>query len=212
MTKKVLFIDWNKTLSYSLFWEHLQDEDHPNHKYLSAIEKWLFVDNQAIINQWMRGDLSVYDVVERMGRDTNISSELILEELRQSCEKMSYSVNTTEKIIKKIKKRNIRVVIATDNMDIFSRFTVPAMKLNKIFDDILNSYDIGHLKDDSQPADRILFFDEYLTKNGWNYADAILLDDSPDKSGKYKKLRFDRIMIDSSKTLKQELERFVNVI
>lgn len=92
-------------------------------------------------------------------------------------------------------------------MDTFSRYTVPAMKLDKIFDDILSSHHIGYLKDDELLTDTILFFDDYLVENGWSYSDAILIDDSPDKSGKYKKLGFERVLIDSPEALKIELER-----
>lgn len=205
MTKKVVFIDWNKTLSYSLFWEHLQDKNHPNHQHLPAIEKWLFVDNRNIIDPWMRGEFSAEDIVGKMSRDTGIDSNMILGELRQSCEEMRYSIDNLESVVQRIQANGVNVVIATDNMDTFSRFTVPAMKLDTIFDDILNSYDTGYLKDDDQPNDSIPFFDEYLAKHGWNYADAILLDDSPDKSGKYKRLGFERVLIGSPEILRAEL-------
>ena len=52
---------------------------------------------------------------------------------------------------------------------------------------------------------------QYLARHGWNYADAILLDDSPDKSGKYKRLGFERVLIDSPEVLEVELERLVDV-
>lgn len=210
MKKKVVFIDWNKTLSYSLFWEHLQDKNHPNHQHLPAIEKWLFVDNRNIIDPWMRGEFSAEDIVGKMSQDTGIDSNMILGELRRSCEEMRYCIDNLEDIIGRLQASGIKVVIATDNMDTFSRFTIPAMRLDAIFDGILSSYDIGCLKDDDHPDDSIPFFEEYLAKRGWNYADAILLDDSPDKRGKYKRLGFERVLIDSPKSLRVELERFVD--
>lgn len=210
MTKKVVFIDWNKTLSYSLFWEHLQDKNHPNHQYLPAIEKWLFVDNRNIINPWMRGKFSAEDIVSKMSQDTGIDSSMILSELRRSCEEMCYSIDDLEDVVGQLQASGIKVIIATDNMDTFSRFTVPAMHLDTVFDGILSSYDTGYLKDDDHPDDSILFFDEYLTKHGWSYADVILLDDSPDKSSKYKRLGFERVLIDSPEVLRVELERLVD--
>lgn len=210
MTKKVVFIDWNKTLSYSLFWEHLQDKNHPNHQYLPAIEKWLFVDNRNIINPWMRGKFSAEDIVSKMSQDTGIDSSMILSELRRSCEEMCYSIDDLEDVVGQLQASGIKVIIATDNMDTFSRFTVPAMHLDTVFDGILSSYDTGYLKDDDHPDDSILFFDEYLAKHGWSYADVILLDDSPDKSSKYKRLGFERVLIDSPEVLRVELERLVD--
>ena len=211
MTKKVVFIDWNKTLSYSLFWEHLQDKKHPNHRHLPAIEKWLFVDNRNIINSWMRGEFSAEDIASKMSQGTGVDSGMILDELQRSCEEMRYSIDDLEDIVRRVRANGIEVVIATDNMDTFSRFTVPAMRLDTVFDGILNSYDTGYLKDDNHPEDSIPFFDEYLARHGWNYADAILLDDSPDKSGKYKRLGFERVLIDSPEVLEVELKRLVDV-
>lgn len=208
--KKVIFIDWNKTLSHSLFWEHLRGEEHPNHKYFEAMNRWLFTDNKDLITPWMRGELSVDNITERMGQETEIGSSIVSKELQYSCEQMQYSINGLENIIAKIRSKGMKVVIATDNMDTFTKYTIPAMKLNDIFDDIPNSYDMGYLKDDIDPPDKIPFFDEYLERNGWTYRDAVLLDDSPDTSGKYANLDFNRVLIDSSEKFKTILEHFTH--
>lgn len=203
---KVVFIDWNKTLSFDLFWGHLGDKGHPNHKYLDAIEKWLFVDNRTVINPWMKGEVNLEDVVDRMSQGTGINKKTITDELKHSCEIMTFCFAGIEDLIKKIQQRGILVVVATDNMDTFSKFTVPALKLNLLFDDILNSHTLGHLKDDSEPSDKILFFDDFLKRHSLRYEDALLLDDSPDSSGKYNKLGFERELIDSPQKLKKILE------
>lgn len=206
--KKVIFIDWNKTLSFDLFWGHLNDIGHPNHKHLDAIEKWLFVDNRTAINPWMRGEVNVEKIVEEMSKDTAIDRKIILDELKQSCEIMTFCFAGIEDLIRKIRDRGILVVVATDNMDTFNLFTAPALKLDLLFDGILNSHTLGHLKDDVDPPNRILFFDAFLEKHSLTYADSILLDDSPDSSGKYKKLGFSRELIDSPEKLERILESF----
>ena len=206
--KKVIFIDWNRTLSFDLFWGHLKNPEHPNHRHLAPIEEWLFVENRELIGPWMRGDVSVEDIVARMSKDTNISAKVILQELRHSCEVMQYCIVGLEKLVHEIRDRGIRVIIATDNMDTFTRFTVPALKIDQVFDGYINSHDIKCLKDDDEPADRIPFFDDFLARNELEYADAVLLDDSPDKSGKYQKLGFDRVLIDSPETLQKTLETY----
>ncbi len=205
---KVIFIDWNKTLSYSLFWEQLKDPHHPNHTYLETIERWLFVDNRHKINPWMKGEITTNHIVTDMERDTKIKKSLILKELKYSCETMTYSVKGVDTIISRIRKKGIKVVVATDNMDTFSRYTAPALKLAEVFDGVLNSHTLGHLKDDPLPRNSIPFFDSYLHTEKLHYEDAVLLDDSPDSSGKYKKLGFNRITIDSPETLKEVLERY----
>lgn len=206
--KKIIFIDWNRTLSFDLFWGHLKDSAHPNHAHLQPIDEWLFAKNRALIRPWMLGELSLEDISSRMSGDIGISEDVIIEELRHSCEIMQFCIVGLEDLILAIRKRGVKVIVATDNMDTFSRFTVPALKLNELFDGIINSYDIGHLKDEASPADRIIFFDQVLAEYKLNYSDVVLLDDSPDSSGKYKKLGFDRIIIDSPDTLQRVLEEY----
>ena len=184
--KKVVFIDWSKTLSYGLFWEQLQDKKHPNSTYWSIIRKWLFIDNRDLLDPWMRGKLFTKEVLDRMSQDTGLDRSLLEQELKISCENMRFCIDNLPQIIARIQKLGIKVVIATDNMDTFSRYTVPAMSLKKIFDDIIDSCQIGYLKDDKLPSDQILFFDKYLSDHDWSYRDAILLDNSPDETGKYK--------------------------
>lgn len=206
--KKVVFIDWNKTLSFDLFWEHLSSADHPNHKHLDAIEKWLFIDHRSVINPWMRGEVSLEMVVEEMSKDTGIDQKIITDELKHSCEIMTFCFAGIEDLIERIRKKGILVVVATDNMDTFSRFTAPTLKLDTIFDAVLNSHTIGHLKDDKEPSDNILFFDDFLESHNLSYEDCILLDDSPDSSGKYKKLGFSREFIDGPEKLERILESY----
>jgi FMN phosphatase YigB (HAD superfamily) len=121
---------------------------------------------------------------------------------------MTFCFAGIEELVGKIRERGILVVIATDNMDTFNLFTVPALKLDLLFDDVLNSHMLGYLKDEINPPDKITFFDAFLEKHNLSYEDSILLDDSPDSSGKYKKLGFSRELIDGPERLEKILESF----
>ncbi|MDB5179901.1 MAG: hypothetical protein JWN12_533 [Candidatus Saccharibacteria bacterium] len=204
--KKILFIDWNKTLSHSLFWEQLKDTDASTYE---EIEKWLFVDNRPIINTWMRGGITSRKVIRNMSRDIKRPYNLLWEQFVISCQQMQWSVNGLETYITKIKLNGTKVVIATDNMDSFLEHTVPGMKLDRIFDDWIVSSKIHHLKDEDE-TDGIRFFDAYLKKHNLTYQDAVLLDDSEDKNEKYKKNKFERILIDSPKTLEATLKLYAD--
>lgn len=206
--KKVVFIDWNKTLSHDLFWGQLKNPSHIHHTYHASIDRWLFKENSVLIEPWMLGKLSYQEVAYKMSQSTNISIDIITKELRFSCEKMRFCINGIENIIRDIQKKGVKVVIATDNMDTFTKFTVPALRLDALFDNILNSYEIRRLKDDVDPISGILFFDTFLKEHNLQYSDAVLLDDMPDNSGKYKRLGFDRVLIDTSHTLKSTLKRY----
>lgn len=69
------------------------------------------------------------------------------------------------------------MVVATDNMDTFTRWTVPALGLYDMFDDILCSHEIGCLKKD-MIGDRSRFFGPYLAKHDIGIGESVLIDDS----------------------------------
>ena len=77
-----------------------------------------------------------------------------------------------------IRENGIKVVLATDNMDTFERWTVPALELEPLFDGILTSVYCGALKSEIQ-GDYSPFFDHYLKQNRVRPTEAILIDDSP---------------------------------
>ena len=65
-------------------------------------------------------------------------------------------------------------ILITVNMDSFSRFTVPALKLNDYFDDISNSFYEGKFKSDNEGE----VFRDYLNKYSAPAEASILIDDS----------------------------------
>jgi FMN phosphatase YigB (HAD superfamily) len=203
---KCVFIDWNGTLSYSLFWEHLVNASHDNHHMHGPIDKWLFKEHRQLLNPWMLGELSSKDVVTQMSSDLSLSFGDVMRELQESCENMVLCSTDIPVLINKIKNRGIKVVIATDNMDTFRQFTIPALNLDVLFDDILISSELHVLKDGLDKIDELPFFDSYLQVNKLTYSDVVLLDDSPDKTGKYNQLGFNRVLITSPNHLIEELE------
>ncbi len=207
--KKVIFVDWYRTLSYDDFWEHLKSPDHPRHKYFKALDECLFVNNrQLATGPWMRGQITMGEIIDKVSHETGISPDIITQETIFSMENMSFCLPNIRELVKTIQDTGKKVVVATDNMDTFSRYTVPALKLKEIFDGVINSFDVKCLKDDPDPADKILFFEDYLSQNNFTYSDAVLLDDSPDDSGKYEKLGFERKLIDSPETLEAILKSY----
>jgi phosphoserine phosphatase len=206
---KMIFIDWYKTLSNSLFWEHLQDKNHRHNKHLEVIEKSMFRNNRHLINPWMRGEYTAEDIAQILSQDSGVAQDIILDELAESCRQMKYVSDEIPELINKIRNKNIKVVVATDNMDTFERFTMPAMKLNELFDDFLISYSLKLLKRDIQ-ENSIPFFDEYLNKNSLTYQDTVLLDDCIDDSGTYDKLALKIIQITSTDRLVRVLKEYAS--
>jgi len=197
---KAIFIDWYKTLSNSQFWFQLREPSHLYHKYQEQIENALYRDNRELINPWMRGEYSSEDICKLISKQSGIDTKIVFEELKNSCENLQFIDNRVFEIIKNIRNKGINVSIATDNMDTFSRFTVPALGLDKLFDDILISSDLKHLKGDFD-GNRILFFENYLKEHKLKFSDAVLIDDCIDKTGIYDKLGFKIMQVTSERSL-----------
>jgi len=207
---KVIFIDWNKTLSNSLFWSHLSKENnHKYSKYHPKIIEVLFSTNKHLIYPWMRGEYTSKEITDIISTDVGLSSEILHDELSTSCRQQSFVDFNIPDLINKIQKKDIFVVIATDNMDTFRKCTVPSMNLENIFDDILISHELGLLKEDHDEKS-IPFFDEYLSKHDLDYSDAVLLDDCTDDTGVYDKLGLNIIQITGPEILLNSLKKYAS--
>lgn len=192
---KIIFIDWHKTLSNSFFWSG-------NQKYSDAF----FNYNRELINPWMRGEYTAEDVCKILSDQNNFDFDDVFKSLQESCSKMIFVSEEIPGIIKEIRSRGIRVVVATDNMDTFARFTIPGLGLKKIFDDFLISYNLKVLKNDVG-ENAIPFFDDYLYKNSLDYIDCVLLDDS-ELNSVYDRLGFKSVKIGNGGELIQVLQKY----
>ena len=143
---KAIFFDWNKTLSNSLFWEQLGDFNHERHEWNENISTYLFRDNKNLISDWMRGEIADKEIVNRISLQFGYSSDVLLEDLIDSCRNMKLVSDEVITLVQRLRQKGIRCVIATDNMDTFRKYTVPALELEKYFDDILVSSDSGVFK------------------------------------------------------------------
>ena len=172
---KVLFVDWNRTLSNSLFWGHLQVNKPED---FAKIERWLFKKNPQIINLWMRGEEDVKSILSAMEQDTSLPENYLLNELEKSCKSMEFIFHECLEIISLIRSKGIKVVLATDNMDVFNQYTVPALNLQNHFDDILSSFSLKCLKTDEDEKGNLKFFEVWLFENRIPIKNAALIDDS----------------------------------
>ncbi len=187
---KVAFLDWYGTLSISKFWGHLDTD------IINKIDASLFGKLKPMIDPWMRGEYASEDVVNELALDTGLPEQMLLNELIRSCKSMQFVEKDTNDLVRKLRNRGTKVVIATDNMDSFTRWTAPAMRLHDIFDGILNSYELKAVKRDFDSSGHSLFFAKFLEENGVAHGESIIIDDGEDKEGKiqrngivYKKIK-----------------------
>ena len=178
---KVAFFDWFATLSSSVFWEQLKDPNHPHHNLADKLEFSMFTNLGHLINPWMRGEYTTEEVLTEVSIDSGIPYDIVMEEFIASCKTMTLVSEEIPILISQLRELGVRTIIATDNMDSFTRWTIPAMGLDTMFDDILNSYDLGALKGDIDNNSRLLFFHDYLVDNGIGPQDTVIFDDSDHK-------------------------------
>jgi FMN phosphatase YigB (HAD superfamily) len=172
---QVVFIDWHLTLSKSVFWEHLAAADSERYELL---RKSLFMTLRQHHAAWMRGAWTSEQIMTLVSHDTQLDFDFVFAEFVRSCQSMQFIDPTVPSLVAELRRRGLRVIIATDNMDSFSRFTAPAMGLPGLFDDILNSFDLKALKEDFDAGGRSLFFDHYLLAHGLAPERCVLIDDS----------------------------------
>lgn len=177
---KALFLDWNGTLSHDKFWGHLETDRNTN-KLFCSIEKCLFSDLKNLIKPWMKGELFSEDICKLISQKTGISRRLLYKELKKSCLEMEITDKRVIDLLAGVKNNIPIIAIATDNMDTFSKWTFPAkLKKLNLFDANLNSFEIGHLKEEIN-QNQSLFFSDYVKKRNISLGDCVLLDDSDDK-------------------------------
>lgn len=181
MSYKVIFIDWNGTLSDSRFWDRWSEVSDEFKRY-ERIQEVLFSSEEGrrIIRDWMRGVRSAENVLRYLHEMTGIPMVELESELRYSSEHMKIADPSVINKIQTLRAGGAKVVIATDNMDIFRLWTVPALKLDGLFDGILTSDSAGALKTELNGDGLSPFFRQYLTENSLQAGDSVIIDDSED--------------------------------
>jgi FMN phosphatase YigB (HAD superfamily) len=125
----------------------------------------------------MRGRYCAEQVAEIFALAVGVPTSELLAELQAGCECMEIDPALLA-AIGQLRASGTKVVLATDNMDSFTRWTVPALGLERHFDGILNSFDLGGLKEDRDAAGHSPFFSLCLD-SGIYRPPYLLIDDSP---------------------------------
>lgn len=171
---KVLFVDWYRTLCSCPFFHNLQKV---NPKLFQKLDDKMFDELPlSLLVDWMRGKVNKNDILQRMA-DEEMSFDEIGRLLKYGAATMKFDNEAFIPLIQRLRQKGLKVVIATDNTDVFCDYTVPGLKLHRYFDGIISSNQVGYVKSDVFDG-KMLFFDKYLTENNCSYSEAMLLDDS----------------------------------
>jgi FMN phosphatase YigB (HAD superfamily) len=166
MTKPILFIDFYKTLNHDAYWRSLLPEE------LQEVQGFLFHSGTTLVDDWMRGDYTAEQINKILSDNLKISYGRLWNTFVADCESMTIPITTLETI--NYLRKKYYIILLTDNMDNFTRFTCPALNLNNYFNAISNSYDQRLLKTDNDGE----IFLKYVKEQNANIKDCILLDDS----------------------------------
>lgn len=202
---KTIFLDWNGTICNNVFWEQLNSEN--TKELFDKITKSLFVNNGRLINPWMKNEINMNDIINIVCDETKINKRFLKEQLIYSSINMNFINLEIPNIIKLIQEKGIKVVLASDNMDIF-RYTITNLKLDLLFDDILLSNEIGFLKTEWN-GNNSLFFENYIKRKELNANECILIDDSKDLINMCQDIGMQNIKINDCKNTINELKRFI---
>lgn len=165
--KPIIFIDFDGTICWDRYWRSLPAEK------MEVIQGFLFGEDKTLLNDWMRGEYSAEEINHMVAEKLEMPYEELWQLFVKDCETMC----VPEEILSRINslREKYIVILTTGNMDSFSRFTVPALQLDKYFDHINNSFFAGKLKDDNKGE----LFQEYAKAFGVNLNDCFLIDNSP---------------------------------
>jgi beta-phosphoglucomutase-like phosphatase (HAD superfamily) len=159
---QTLFIDFDGTICTDRFWR-----SHPQY---ARIQQTLFETNPQLANDWMRGQYSSEYINQFIADHTGINYEELWDLFVADAESMHVPTSILQ-ICRELQS-HFQVVLITGNMDCFSRFTVPALQLEKYFHAIVNSFDEQKLKTDNGG-------ESFVHHCHGNITDAILVEDSP---------------------------------
>ena len=206
---EVIFLDWYKTVSRDLFFENLNRGDTVG--LFESIQKSIFADGDFSL-KWMRGEIELNDVVERVGKDIGLATDFLMEAFKNATLGIGFVNLEIPDLIRKIRKTGIKVVLASDNMDVFD-YVIGNLSLEGLYDDMLLSNRLGAVKGDLNENNDSLFFGDYVKNNNLKYENCVLIDDNKQLVETCKILGMNNIRIEDCKnTINDVLVGFVGVV
>jgi len=212
VSMQTIFLDFNGTISSSIFWEHILDK--PQHTYNQEINKIadrIFSDTD-LVNNWMRGKHSAEEIVQYVCKDLQFSADLAdkaINELEVSCRNMELDDRLLFELLEDLRNKGHKLFIATNNMDTFNRWTIESLRLHQYFDGILNSYSLHAMKHDLDNNGRSKFFSEIVEKHELASEDCLFFDDGKDKFDVISGLGMRYIRVTDSSKLSELIKEYL---
>ncbi|WP_326492235.1 HAD family hydrolase [Rhizobium leguminosarum] len=186
--RPIIFIDFDGTICHDRYWRSL-----PLNKR-KKLQTYLFQENRHIVFEWMRGRHTAEEVNGMVAAALDMLYDEVWEIFVADCQSMQVSPATLARLSRVRLVAN--VILVTGNMDSFSRFTVPALRLDQHFDAISNSYNEGRLKTDNGGA----LFMQYADQFGASIQDCAVVDDSEEVCSTFAQLGGTPLLVTAERT------------
>jgi hypothetical protein len=164
---RCVVFDFANTLSFTPYFWPLGPE------FLAVVTEALFIgaNKERWAMPWCLGDISSGDVADYLSGLTGLSAERILQGLDEGCASLQLNPELW-RFAQSQRALGRHTVLATVNMDVFTRVVVPAHGFNEVFDVVVNSSDYG--TEDKNALCEIAF----SRLHGCTFENSLLIDDS----------------------------------
>lgn len=165
---RALFVDFNGTVCFDHFWRS------SSASVQQAARDLLFSGDVKLVENWMCGTISSEAVNRLVAEHAGVDADALWVDFIRDCQTMRVKQSVFEGLY--VLRDRYRLIMITDNMDCFNRFTVPALRLDHVFHHVANSCDYGLLK----KQDHGRFFKQVAEECHVDLAQSFLLDDCVD--------------------------------
>jgi len=164
---RCIIIDFANTLCSELYFAPLGED------FQAVVRAAIFSEEnkERWATPWCCGRLSSEDIATHLAGLTGITPDCIISALAEGCAKMHFNP-AVWRFAQAQRELGRSTVLATVNMDIFTRVVVPAHGLDRVFDVVVNSSDYG--TDDKNALCEIAL----AQLDGCTFANSLLIDDS----------------------------------
>ncbi len=165
--KPILFIDFDGTISSQRYWRSLPPDVY------NKVQKLLFSGEKILVNEWMRGEHTAEEINRLVAGEIGMPFGELWNLFVQDCRTFSILPSVLKAISSR--RNSHSVILITDNMDSFTRFTVPSLGLEKYFDGVSNSFYERLRKADNGGE----LFRRHTQAYGASLGKSVLVDNSP---------------------------------
>jgi FMN phosphatase YigB (HAD superfamily) len=173
---RCVVFDYGFTLSSGLYFNVSPPEVA---QWPELVQRVVF-GRREIIEPWMRGEISLEDIAGILAYETGMERKEILGYLRRGCTDLGFNP-AVHAFARWVRSTSLRSALVTANMDVFSDVVVESHGLERWFDVIVNSADVG-------TCDKTILWSLAFESlgSGLSYHNALLVEDGEENPAEFR--------------------------